>query len=57
MQDFQLINRERSFKLEKSPEEVALEQQQALLLNPYANHGAGELKALLKERGTYVTIV
>ena len=59
LQDFQLINRERSFKLEKSPEEVALEKQQALLLNPYANHGAGELKALLKERGmnTFMSIV
>jgi hypothetical protein len=50
-EDFELKSRERSFKLDKSPEEIEIERQAALAANPYAEHGAAELKALLKERG------
>lgn len=50
-EDFELKSRERVFKQDKSPEEVAAEQLSALAANPYANHTTPELKALLKERG------
>jgi hypothetical protein len=50
-EDFELKSRERSFKQDKSPEEIEIERQAALAANPYAMHGAAELKALLMERG------
>jgi hypothetical protein len=50
-EDFELKSRERAFKQDKSPEEIAAEERSALALNPYANRTATEMKQLLKERG------
>jgi hypothetical protein len=42
---------EKVFKIDKDEAELAAESTAVLLANPYAKHGAAELKALLKERG------
>lgn len=54
-EDFELKSRERAFKLDKSAEEIEQERVDVLLSNPYANHGAAEVKGLLKERGLKIT--
>lgn len=54
-EEFQLKSRERVFKLDKSAEELEQERQEVLLTNPYANHGAAELRAVLKDRGLKLT--
>lgn len=50
-EDYVLKSRERSFRIDKTPEEFEAEMQEVLKLNPYAQATAGEIKTLLKDRG------
>eukprot|EP01034_Spumella_vulgaris_P022490 gene22490-28618_t len=49
--DKKLLNKEKIFKIDKTPEEMAQENSEALESNPYANRTAVQLKETLKERG------
>jgi len=45
------IAKERIFRIDKTPEEFAAEQTEAVAENPYINYSAVDIKAALKERG------
>lgn len=53
-ENFQLKSTERVFKIEKSPEQIKLESEEALASNPYVYKNSDMLKVLLKERGLKV---
>ena len=49
------IAKERVFRIDKSPEEFAAEQVEAVAENPYVNFTAPDIKTVLKERGLKTT--
>ncbi|KAJ1403090.1 ribonuclease H-like domain-containing protein, partial [Ochromonadaceae sp. CCMP2298] len=53
--EWQLISKDRVFKVEKTDEEVQAETEEVLRQNPYAAHAAPDLKAVLKGRGLKVS--